>query len=179
VEVVGVDISARFVELATETSPPGATFVRADARHLDFDAEFDAAISLCQGAFGLVGREDGSVLAGMARAVRPGGVVALTASSSYFAVRHLEAGESFDATHGVVHEQTAVRNEAGDELPADLWTTCFTPRELRLLAAGCGLEVEDLWSVSPGAYGRNPPDVEHPEFLLVARVGRSDAAVGG
>src|SRR5215831_16355018 len=55
IEVVGVDISRRFVDLAAAEAPPGATFVRADARALPYDAEFDAAISLCQGAFGLAG----------------------------------------------------------------------------------------------------------------------------
>ncbi|MDQ1507808.1 MAG: hypothetical protein QOD57_5535, partial [Actinomycetota bacterium] len=54
-EVVGVDISERFVALAREAAPVGAlvTFERADARALRFDSEFDAVISLCQGAFGL------------------------------------------------------------------------------------------------------------------------------
>ena len=36
------------------TRPPGATFERLDARALPFDAEFDAVICLCQGAFGLM-----------------------------------------------------------------------------------------------------------------------------
>ena len=36
----------------TRTRRPGATFERVDARALPFDAEFDVAISLCQGAFG-------------------------------------------------------------------------------------------------------------------------------
>ena len=35
IEVVGVDISQRFVDLAARDAPPGATFVRADARALD------------------------------------------------------------------------------------------------------------------------------------------------
>src|SRR5438270_9059508 len=54
-EVVGVDISDRFVGLARQATPSDAavTFQRADARVLTFDAEFDAVISLCQGAFGL------------------------------------------------------------------------------------------------------------------------------
>src|SRR6476659_9967059 len=55
IEVHGVDISQRFVDLAGANAPPGVTFERMDARHLTFAAEFDAAISLCQGAFGLVG----------------------------------------------------------------------------------------------------------------------------
>jgi SAM-dependent methyltransferase len=174
-EVVGVDISERFVALASSGAPPGATFVRADARSLAFDAEFDAAISLCQGAFGLAGGPgapldaDGDVLAGMARALRPGGVAAVSAFSAYFQVRWLEETDSFDADAGVNHEATEVRDETGRAVPADLWTTCFTPRELRLLAARTGLEVRDIWSVTPGAYAMTPPTVDSPEFLLLAR----------
>ena len=47
VRVTGVDISERFIQLATAEAPDGATFQRADARALDFDGAFDAAISLC------------------------------------------------------------------------------------------------------------------------------------
>ena len=173
-EVVGVDISQRFVDLATEAAPPGATFQRADARDLRFDAEFDAAISLCQGAFGLTGGPgapldgDGAVLAGMARALHPGGVLAVSAFSAYFMLRHLEDHDTFDAEAGVNHERTVVKDEAGAETELDLWTTCFTPRELRLLAAGAGLEVRGLWSVTPGAYARHTPSTDSPEYLLVA-----------
>ena len=190
VEVVGIDISARFVGLATEAASslaaglPVPTFQRLDARELPFDGEFDAVISLCQGAFGLLGLDDAStgaagagtpidpdgvVLAGMARAVRPGGRVALSAFSSYFQVRFLESTDAFDADRGVNHERTALRSEAGVEADYDLWTSCFTPRELRLLAREAGLEVEHLWSVTPGAYARRSPDLDHPEFLVIAR----------
>ena len=174
-EVVGVDISQRFVDLATRDAPPGATFRRADARALDLDDEFDAAISLCQGAFGLAGGPgapldgDGDVLAGIARALRPGGRAAVSAFSAYFQVRWLEETDSFDAEAGVNHERTEVRDEAGAPVPADLWTTCFTPRELRLLAAASGLVVDAIWSVTPGAYARDRPTVDSPEFLLVAQ----------
>jgi SAM-dependent methyltransferase len=174
-EVVGVDISERFVALAAEGAPPGATFVRADARALAFDAEFDAAISLCQGAFGLAGGPgapldaDGDVLAGIARALRPGGLAAVSAFSAYFQVRWLEESDSFDAGAGVNHEVTEVRDETGRAVPAELWTTCFTPRELRLLAARAGLDVRHIWSVTPGAYDAALPTVSSPEFLLVAQ----------
>jgi len=167
VEVVGLDISERFVELAGRDAPPGATFVRADARHMDFDGEFDAAISLCQGAFGLVPGEDGEVLRRMVRALKPGGRAVVTAFSAYFQVRWLGEADAFDVDAGVNHETTPVRDEAGEEATFDLWTSVFTPRELRLLAAAAGAEVEAIWSVSPGAYGRTPPDLEHPEFLVV------------
>jgi SAM-dependent methyltransferase len=174
IEVVGVDISQRFVDLATAGAPPGASFVRADARALRFDAEFDAAISLCQGAFGLAGGPgspldaDGDVLAGIARALRPGGVAAVSAFSAYFQVRWLEDRDRFDADSGVNHERTEVRDEDGVAVAADLWTTCFTPRELRLLAGQAGLDVHAVWSVTPGAYAADAPSIDTPEFLLVA-----------
>ncbi len=168
VRAVGVDISERFLRIGA-AGGSGARFVRGDARTLPFpNASFDAAISLCQGGFGLVGADDGVVLAEIARCVRPGGVIAVSAFSSYFAVRHLEPGETFDADAGVNHEWTTVRSESGEEAPFELWTSCFTPRELRLLAGSCGLSVRGLWSVSPGEYARRPPDLDHPEWLLVA-----------
>jgi SAM-dependent methyltransferase len=176
VEVLGVDISQTFIDLARREPTPGVSFRRADARTLDLDAEFDAVLSLCQGAFGLsdggpVTRPldpDTEVVAGMARALRAGGQLALTAFSAYFQVRYLGEGDSFDAERGVHHERVVVRNEAGQEAEKDAWTTCFTPRELRLLLAAAGLEVRHLWSVTPGDYARRPPDLEHPEFLMVA-----------
>ena len=166
--VHGIDISQRFVDMARDGAPEGATFERADARSLTFDGEFDAAISLCQGGFGLVGEDDPSVLDGMARAVRPGGILALSAFSAYFLVRHLEDSDTFDAAAGVNHERSELRNEAGETQEFDLWTSCFTPRELRLLCARSGLRVRDIWSVWPGAYGPAPPSTDTPEFLVVA-----------
>jgi SAM-dependent methyltransferase len=174
IEVVGVDISQAFVDLATADAPPGATFVRGDARALAFEREFDAAISLCQGAFGLTGGPgapldgDGVVLGGMARAVRPGGSVAVSAFSSYFMLRYLEDHDTFDAEAGVNHERTIVKDPGGVDAEVDLWTTCFTPRELRYLADACGLDVRHIWSVTPGAYATDLPTTDSPEFLLVA-----------
>jgi len=173
IRVVGVDIAERFVSLAAAEAPPGAVFARGDARALPVrDAAFDAAISLCQGGFGLPAEpgapDDGSVLAAMASALRPGGRLALTAFSSYFMVRHLEEGDTFDAATGVNHERAPVKDADGEQRDFDLWTACYTPRELHLLAAAAGLDVAILWSVTPGRYQRQAPDLDHPELLLIA-----------
>ncbi|MCP5029182.1 MAG: class I SAM-dependent methyltransferase [Actinomycetia bacterium] len=175
IEVVGVDISERFLEVARSAAPPGATYVRADARGLEFDTEFDAVISLCQGAFGLAGGPgrvsaldpDLDVLLGMARALRPGGLIALSAFSAYFQVKWLEDTDTFDAASGVNHEVTEIRDESGRAVPAELWTTCFTPRELRLLFRQAGLEPLEVWSVTPGDYQKRPPTVDLHEFLAL------------
>jgi SAM-dependent methyltransferase len=170
IDVVGVDISERFVAIATEDAPAGATFRRLDARHLDYDVEFDAVICLCQGGFGLVGPgDDTRVLRGIARALAPGGRLALSAFSAYFVVRYPVDGGSFDPLTGVHHETTVIKDEAGADADTELWTTCYTPRELRLLVEGVGLDVDDIWSVEPGRYQRTPANTETPELLVVAR----------
>lgn len=170
VPVHGIDISERFVVLARERAPAGATFERMDARALPFREEYDAVISLCEGAFGLLTApgENEQALAGMFRALRPGGRLALTAFNAYFSVRH-HTEAAFDAATGISHERTEIRDEQGRAVETDLWTTCFTPRELRLMGEAAGFRVEGVWSVEPGDYRRHPPDLDHPEFLVVAR----------
>jgi SAM-dependent methyltransferase len=166
----GIDVSERFVELAREDAPPGATFARVDARTLRDEAVFDAVVALCQGGFGMSrdDRDDEVILAATSRALRPGGRLALTAFNAYFAVRyHTEA--AFDADRGVAHERTEVRDERGALTTVELWTGCYTPRELRVIARAAGLVVERISSVEPGAYGDDPPTTERPELLLIAR----------
>ena len=166
--VHGVDISARFVEIARSNAPAGATFERADARELGFDAEFDVVICLCQGAFGMMTADgdDESVVAGMCRALTPGGRIALSAFNAYFAVKYHDDAE-FDADAGVSHERTSIRSEVGEAMDVDLWTGCYTPRELRWLFRRHGLIVDSISSVEPGAYSDDPPAVESTEFLVV------------
>ena len=167
--VHGIDISQTFVDVAIKDAPPGATFERMDARRLTFDHEFDAVVCLCQGAFGLMtaNGHDVDVLEGIARAVKPGGAVALSAFSAYFAVKYHEEAE-FNADAGVSHEVTEVKNASGQGIEVDLWTGCYTPRELRLLLGSVGLNVQSIASVEPGAYGNDAPTLESPEFLVIA-----------
>lgn len=169
IPVHGIDISHRFIDLARAGAPAGATFERLDARSMSFDGEFDRVISLCQGGFGLLdgAGEDLTVLRSMKRALRGTGKLALSAFNAYFSVRY-QTDASFDAGTGTAHELTEIRDALGVRQPAEMWTTCYTPRELRLLVAAIGMSVEHLWSVEPGKYHRSPPAVASPEFLMVA-----------
>lgn len=176
-EVVGLDLSPAFVAAAASGPPrheppsrPG--FLVGDARQLPIrPRSVGAVISLCQGGFGLLGAEDSTALLEMAGAVAPGGVLVLSAFSAYFAVRHLEDSDDFDPARGVNRERTTIRAQDGvAEAPFDMETSCFTPRELRLLVERAGLGVEHLWSVAPGAYARRAPDLGSPELLVVARI---------
>jgi len=170
---VGVDLSDDFISLARDAAGANGLLARfevGDVRELAYDAEFDAVVCLCQGGFGLLGgRDEPRAFERIAAALRPDGRLALTAFSAVFAVRFLEAGESFDAATGVLHERSTVRNEDGAEEVFDLWTTCFTARELELLAGRAGLDVVGVQGVAPGRYGTAPPTLDDPELLLLAR----------
>jgi SAM-dependent methyltransferase len=171
--VVGVDHSAEFVRLARDAAAAdglAATFEELDVRDLDRPGEFDATICLCQGGFGLLGgRDDTSVFGRIAATLRPDGALAVSAFSAAFALRHLEPAEEFDPATGVLHEVATVRGPDGSEAPFDLWTTCFTARELELLARSAGLREIEVHGVTPGAYRRQPPTLDHHELLLLAR----------
>ncbi|PIE32397.1 MAG: methyltransferase [Ilumatobacter coccineus] len=169
ITVHGIDISQRFVDLAAQRAPDGATFERLDARAMAFEAEFDAVICLCQGAFGLMTKDghDEDVVAGMSSALKPGGRLALTAFSSYFVVKHWEDAD-FDPDLGINHEITEIRDRDGHRATTSLWTGCYTPRELRLLLRAHQLKVDRVSSVEPGKYGDLPPTVDQPEFLVLA-----------
>lgn len=167
--VHGIDISSTFIEIANQGAPVGATFERMDARDMTFSSEFDAVICLCQGAFGLMtaNGHDIDVLRGMRQALKDDGRLALSAFNAYFAVKYHDAA-TFDADTGVAHERTEVKNQSGQGIEVDLWTGCYTPRELRLMLTTCGLEIQSISSVNPGEYSEALPTTESSEFLVVA-----------
>lgn len=169
IDVVGIDLAPRFAAIAAASAPPAASFAVGDARNLPVrPASFDAAVSLCQGGFGLVGGDDLSVLVAIREALVPGGVAALTAFSAYFQVRGLEPGDEFDAATGTNTETAAIKDERGRDRPFRMTTTVFTPRELRLLCVAAGLSVRAIWSVTPGRYQAADPSIDTPEYLVVA-----------
>ena len=188
IRCLGIDISARFVELATEMAfteglSDLVAFERIDARKLRFSGEFEGVFSLCEGAFGLQGgpatqdpanlRGDQLILSGMAQALRSGQRLLLAAFSAYFQVHNLENDANpveFDLMTATRHERTEIRNPQGGILEADLWTTCFTPRELWLMAESAGLEPLEIHSVHSGEdWKAESLDLNHAELLLLAR----------
>ncbi|MBW3618709.1 MAG: class I SAM-dependent methyltransferase [Actinobacteria bacterium] len=174
---VGVDISAGLVAAARAASEELAaelTFVVGDARDLAAvpavrDGGFDAALALCQGGFGTSPASDPTILAGMARAVRPGGLVAVTAFSAIFAARHLAPGDAFDPVHLVHHQTSEVRGPDDAVRAFDLWTAAYTVRDLVRLVADVGLELVSVDGAEPGRYDATGTRLEDPELLVVAR----------
>lgn len=174
VDVTGIDLSAGLLAAAQGAADaPSATararFVRADARALPLPAaSADVVLCLCQGGFGITPGGDERVLTELARVLRPGGRLALTAFSLAFAVRNLAPEDALDLARGLVHSPAEVRGADGERRSFDLWTTCYTPGHLATLCRRVGLRPDRLSGAEPGRYGDAAPTVRDPELLLVA-----------
>ena len=108
--------------------------------------------------------DDGAVVAGMARALRPDGRLALSAFNAYFAVKYHDEA-TFDADTGESHERTEVRDADGaaeGRRPVD---RLLHARELRLLLGASA-------STSSGSAASSPAPTARPADHRVPRVPR-------
>jgi SAM-dependent methyltransferase len=170
--MTGIDISRGLLRVGERLARESAVDVELrhlDARLLDYDSEFDAAYSVCEGAFGLVPTDDENlaILEGMRRAVKPGGRVSVCASHVY------RADESFwqlDPTdnRGSVDPETKLF-EGEPDYPPDTFDLSFTARELRLMCRLAGLECLGVYGGVAGEYTQRPPQRGDWELILLGR----------
>ena len=146
--VTGVDFSAGMLEQARQAHP-GAALVQADARALEFDEEFDLAVTF--GALGhFLPKERPALFAGVYRALRPGGLFAFpVAGSPPFGSVAQWATLGFDLA-------MRVRNAVWRP-PFVMYyrTTTLLPMRDDLMAAGFTVQAVPLASF--GHYGNGTP----------------------
>lgn len=173
-QTLGVDISAGFVEVANrQAGQEGlkAEFRVADARQLELAEQFDAAICLCEGAFGLAGDEVGhrQVLAGLIRALKPGARFILSAIYALNVARNAKDFDSFDPyTATFMHKET-ITSPGGEQREVELYTTAFTYRELKFLFEEAGFGVEAGYGCIAGRFEKKPLTLDDFEIMIVAR----------
>ncbi|MGH2812506.1 MAG: class I SAM-dependent methyltransferase [Actinomycetota bacterium] len=169
--VVAVDLSPEFAAIARERARSEklslSVFVM-NALEMPFDSEFDAVISICEGAFGL-GLDDLAILRRVARALKPGSAAAIGAPNVFYVAEHLKDRGRLDPSSMMFHEKVEVVGASGDTQEFEMWNSCYTPREMAWIANGAGLDPEEIFGIAPGSYRREPPSRDHPELLLLAR----------
>ena len=162
--VTGVDLSPRSLELAREAAQRESLdveFVERDARELDFDAEFDAAINLFTSVMGYF--EDDAdtqeVVNRVARALVPGGSFLVDTINAFALGRgyqetmwnELESGGvmlhrgSFDLLKGRNEVTWTFIREDGTRSELSHSLRVFTPHELARMFETAGLTVVGSW----------------------------------
>lgn len=176
-ETVGVDISSGLIEVAKNVAVKEnlhATFHVQDARGLEFEGEFDAAICLCEGAFGLAGDEQGhrNILKGVYRALKPGGTFILTAISALSGIRTAKA-ESFDPYTLTATFQETLTSPDGQSKEVTMHCTAFTYRELKWLLQDAGFNVVAAYGCVAGDFTRKALTLEDVESMMIAKKGEA------
>ncbi len=185
--VTGVDLSPRLTSIAQRAARASGLPVRiqrGDMRRLRFRSEFDAAISLYS-SFGFFETEadDRAVLAGMARAVRPGGVVVLEGLArdalardwkpAWFVhregMRVLEE-RSFDHRRARItsrweFQRADARGRYMTSETHTLTLRLYAPNELCAMAESVGLRVTHL----AGEYTGAPYDFASERLIVIAQ----------
>jgi SAM-dependent methyltransferase len=177
--VTGVDLSAAMLARARAASAAAGLaveWVQADATRFALPPRFDAAICLCEGAFGLLGQGDDpleqplSILRNISRCLKPQARFVLTALN---ATRMIRTYQNQDVAAGRFDPVTLV--ESSEHAPrADLPVIAvrergFVATELALLCRLAGLAVLNAWGGTAGNWGRRTLDLDEIEIMIVAR----------
>lgn len=187
--VTGLDLSGEMLARARARAEEACVveWVQGDATRFDLGQRFDAAICLCEGAFGLLSAADDpwdqplAILSNISRALRPGAPgapgapVALTALSAPGMFRRWSdddvAAGRFDPATSVETSEMPPREGAE---AVTVRERGFTPSELTLLFRLAGLSVEHLGGGTAGDWGIRPLKLDEIEVMVLGRkVGES------
>jgi 2-polyprenyl-3-methyl-5-hydroxy-6-metoxy-1,4-benzoquinol methylase len=180
--VTGVDLSPRSIALAREAAERDgldATFEVRDARELEYDGEFDAAINLFTSALGYFDDEADNqrVVDGAARALRPGGsflvdTINLLSLARAYRERHWEEYGSgtimversaFDLQRGRNRSDWTFIGTDGSRRTLTHSLRVYAPHELIAMFEAAGLDVGGSWGDWEGA------ELSFEAFRLILR----------
>ena len=175
----GLDLSAEMLAIAADAAKGEdvhVDWVHSDATRFSFFGRYDAAVCLCEGAFGLLGQGDDvveqplSILCNVSRSLKPQAKAVFTVLN---AAAMLRKYENKDVAEGRFDPLTMVESSEyspREGLPAiAVRERAFIPTELILLFRLAGMSVLNIWGGSAGNWGRRPLDLDEIEIMIVAR----------
>jgi cyclopropane fatty-acyl-phospholipid synthase-like methyltransferase len=163
---------------AAEAANVGVELIRSDAVEFEANAMFDAAIIVCEGAFGLLGEtedpvtRDLTVLKNVTAALKPGGGFLITALS---ASRPLRLHTPEDIANGIFDPMTRIEHNTVDiDTPNGKMTfksreRSFTVPELSLMCRIAGFDVVGAFGGTAGSWNKKPLDLDEYEIMLICR----------
>jgi SAM-dependent methyltransferase len=178
--VTGVDVSDGMLNVARAKAAVDGLdirFIQADAT--DFQVEtHDAAICLCEGGPGLIGKGDDaeahdlSIFRNIARSLKPNAPFLLSALNGYATIRQMN--------DTIIHEgrfdpATMVsRYEDEWDLPegprvVQIYERLFIPPELARILKHAGFTVDNIFGGTAGHWAQRPVSLDEVEAMFVCR----------
>lgn len=180
-QITGVDLSAGMLAEAGKIAREAkvdVTWVQADAVKFTSTKKFDAAICLCEGAFGLLGSDDDpiehdlSILRNIKAALKPKTKLILTTLNGCRMIRQYnkedaESGQ-FNPNNMVETESVEYDSPTGKK-SALVRERGYVPTELMLLFRLAGFVVENIWGGTAGNWGHRQLELDEMEVMIIAR----------
>ena len=179
--VTGVDLSSGMLAEAGKAAQAAGVqveWVQADATQYRSPKLFDAAICLCEGAFGLVSVSEDTevhdrlILRNISAALKPGAPFLLTALNGLRLIRQFTQD---DVEKGIFDPLTLVETSSMDyDTPQGTQSVTLhektrLPGELAGICRDAGLEVLHIWGGTAGSWQRQTLNLDEIEVMLVAR----------
>lgn len=172
-KVSALDLSDQLLDIGARTSKElglELRFLKGDPRSMKLRGEFDAALILGGGAFGLMDDdgENQEILNSAFDVLKPGGRIAVSAMSLLYLVRHSKDLSGFDPRTGYLTTTESVQVEGGivEELPL---------HERYYVYPGIKRQLEDAgfrnvmgFGAASGRYSSRAVSLDDPEMLVYA-----------
>lgn len=182
-QVTGVDLSAAQLARAREKATAAGVsvdFRQGDARELEFVADFDLAMMICEGAFPLMETDamNYRILQGACRALKPGGKLVLTTLNALFPLARMgeepatvgPGAGSFDPLTFRVSSALEFTDDDGVTQTIHCSERYYAPCEMRWLLETLGMTDIGIYACELGDFGRDrEPDSDDIELLVIAR----------
>ena len=179
--VTGVDLSSGMLSEAKKAADKAGVeveWIHADASKFTSPGLFDAAICLCEGAFGLLGKDDDplehelSILRNINDVLKADKKLILTALNGFRMIRDhsqedVESGKFDPIT--LVEVSSQEYDTAEGKKSVSVKERGFIPTELAIILGQAGFIVEHIWGGTAGNWGRRKIDLDEMEIMVVAR----------
>jgi D-alanine-D-alanine ligase len=169
--VTALDLSDQLLGIgqrAAEKVGVFVEFVKGDARAMRFKAQFDAALIVGGGAFGLMetDTENQKILDSAFEALEPGGRVAVSGMSLLYLIRNAKDLSGYDPQTGYMHSTERVQVEGGAVEDLPLAERYYVFPGLKRMMEQSGFRGIMGFGASPGRYSSRSISTEDTEILV-------------
>lgn len=177
--ITGIDIADKMLDEARKIAKAeglSVEFIQADATKFAFDKDFDAAICLCEGAFGLLDvteepfLRDLKIIRNICNCLKQNGLFLLTCAS---ALPHIRRWNDDDVRNGIYDLENFVETFKMDDMYPEeakdlvFKSKSFTPTELKMLFYMAGLETVFIGGGTAGAWNKEFLSINDHEILIL------------
>lgn len=180
-KVVGIDLSEGMLNVArAKAAVDGVSieFRQADATDFSTEERFDAAICLCEGGPGLIGKGDDAeahdlaIFKNIAQSLKAHAPFLLTTLNGYATIRQMND----QITHEGRFDPATMISKYEDEweLPegpqvVQIYERLFIPPEVVKLLKTAGFRVDNVFGGTAGHWGQRPVGLDEVEAMYVCR----------